>query len=84
MSKYGFKRPYEYVCPNCGHTGDQISYGGHRAQFVDRDELSGLLIEYYGCPECGQMWDVEYEVSYKVSKIVKKGFDEDIKPLDKE
>lgn len=83
MSKYGVKRPYKYTCPNCGHTGKEINYGSHTVQFIEPNEMPALKIEFYGCPKCGQMWDVEYKISYKVSNIVKKGFDDRFEPLGK-
>ena len=69
MSKYGFKRPYEFKCPVCGYTRTKNRYSSGFVQWVDSDELMGLYSETYGCPKCGQTWNVEYKVSYELSNI---------------
>ena len=65
------KRPYKFkCCPRCGQTKRIVSFGNHKEQLtVKENELPTYYVEYYGCPECGEKWDVEYEISYKIKRI---------------
>lgn len=77
----GIKMPYDYKCPNCGYDGHEgvLDYGGNtEAWGLGDDELPSWKFLSFGCPKCGQMFDVEFKIQYTLDEVRTKGFDEDV------